>query len=78
MLATALSSPTAGAWPLLTLAALLRPSPSAAGAAAPGMSMHVCWHEGGAGRGGCGRGGVDTMVPYNGTHTLSPTFPCLV
>ncbi len=37
---------------------LSRPSSSAAVAVALGMSMHLCWHKGGAGRGGCGGGGV--------------------
>ena len=76
MLATALSSPTAGGWPSSTLVALLRPSPLAAAAAALGMSMHMCWHKGGAGRGGCGGGGV--LWCHMTELILSPTFPCLV
>ncbi len=55
MLATA-CLPTAVGWPLATLGALLRPSLPAAAAAALGSSMHVCWHKGGAGRGGYGGG----------------------
>ena len=68
MLATALSLPTAGGWPSLTLAVLSWPSPLAAAAAALGTSMHVCWHKGGTRRGGCGRGGVlwcHTTVPIS-------------
>ena len=45
MLATALLLPTAGGWPLLTLAALLWPSPSAAAAVSLGTLMHVCWQR---------------------------------
>ena len=67
VLATASSLPIAGGWLPLTLAALSRPSLSAAAAAALGMLMHVCWHKGGAGRGGCGGGG--TMVPYDGRYS---------
>jgi hypothetical protein len=70
MLATASLLPATGGWLPSMLAALSRPSPSAAAAAVLRTLMHMCWHKGGAGRGGCGGGGVDTI--------LSPTFLCLV
>jgi hypothetical protein len=66
MLATASLSLTAGGWPPSTLAT------AAAVVAALGTSMHVYWHKCGAGRGGCGGGGVKVL--YNSTHTFS-TFP---
>ena len=58
MLATALLSLAAGGWPPSMLAALSRPLPSAAAAVALGTSLRMCWHNGGAGRRGCCRGGV--------------------
>ena len=78
MLATASSLPTVGGWPPSTLTALSRLSPSVAVAAvaALGTSMHMCWHKGGAGRGGCGGGGV--LWCHMTELILSPTFPCLV
>jgi hypothetical protein len=78
MLATALLLPTVGGWLPSTLAALSRPSPSVAvaAAAALGTSMHMCWHKGGAGRGDCGRGGV--LWCHMTELILSPTFLCLV
>ena len=75
MLATVSLLPTegAGGWPPSMLAALLQPLPSAAATVALGTSMHVCWHKGGARRGGCAVV-EEGMVPYNGTHTF-PNFP---
>ena len=77
MLATALLLLTVGGWPLSTLAALLRPLPSAAAVVALWTSMQLCQYKGGVGRGGCGGGGVQRYSYFLQLFCVWCKFPTM-